>query len=72
MLVAPLTFLLLGTLPVVLQFGGDGWGVGPLRLSQEGLTTAAGLFVHGIAGTLAIMAGGCLFLHRLFKRSGWL
>nr|WP_231979877.1 cobalt ECF transporter T component CbiQ [Tessaracoccus coleopterorum] len=54
-LVAPLTFLLLGTLPVVLQFGGDGWGVGPLRLTQEGLTTAAGLFVHGIAGTLAIM-----------------
>ncbi len=30
-----MTFLLLGTLPVVIQFGGDGWGVGPLRLTQE-------------------------------------
>ena len=54
-LVAPLTFLLLGTLPVVIQFGGVGWGVGPLRLTQEGLTTAAGILAHGIAGTLASM-----------------
>jgi magnesium transporter len=27
---------------------------------------------YGYAAVLAIMAGGCLFLHRLFKRSGWL
>ena len=54
-LVAPLTFLLLGALPVAVHIGGDGWGVGPLRLTEEGLVTAAGLVAHGIAGTLAIM-----------------
>ena len=54
-LVAPLTFLLLGTLPVAVHFGGDGWGIGPLRFTAEGLATAAGLFAHGIAGTLAMM-----------------
>ncbi|MBK7820650.1 MAG: cobalt ECF transporter T component CbiQ [Tessaracoccus sp.] len=54
-LVAPVTFLMIGALPVAFHFGGDGWGVGPLRVTEAGLGTAAGLFAHGVAGTLAIM-----------------
>lgn len=51
----PLGFLVVGALPIAIHFGTDGWGLGPLRVTQEGLAAAAGLLAHGIAGTLAIM-----------------
>lgn len=52
---APLVFLVLGSLPVAVHFGGDGWGIGPLRFTEDGLVKAAGLLAHGIAGTLGVM-----------------
>lgn len=54
-MIAPLTFLVIGALPVAIHLGGDGWGIGPLRLTPAGLSTALGLIAHGIAGTLALM-----------------
>lgn len=54
-LAAPLTFLIIGAVPVAVHFGADGWGIGPLRVSATGLGTALGLLAHGIAGTLAVL-----------------
>lgn len=54
-MLAPVIFLIIGALPVAVQFGGAGWGIGILRVSPAGLTTALGLMAHGVAGTLALM-----------------
>lgn len=54
-MVAPILFLLIGGLPIAFQIGGDGWGVGPLRISPTGVQTALGLIAHGVAGTLGLM-----------------
>ena len=54
-MIAPLTFLVMGSLPVAFQFGGTGWVIGGLRISPDGLGTALGLVAHGVAGTLALM-----------------
>lgn len=54
-MVAPSLFIAIGSIPVAVHLGGDGWGVGPLRVSPESLGTAGSLVAHGIAGTLALM-----------------
>ncbi|SHJ68715.1 cobalt/nickel transport system permease protein [Tessaracoccus bendigoensis DSM 12906] len=54
-MIAPVTFLIIGALPVAIHLGGDGWGIGPVRINADGATTALGLIAHGIAGTLALM-----------------
>ncbi|MDF1488983.1 cobalt ECF transporter T component CbiQ [Tessaracoccus caeni] len=54
-LVPPALFLLIGTIPVAVHIGGDGWGLGPFRVSRDGLLQAAGLWAHGVAGTVALL-----------------
>lgn len=65
---APMAFLLIGTLPVAavwhgmhdMAWGNLGWrtqgfAVGPLRFTPESITTAASLWAHSLAGTLAFI-----------------
>ena len=52
---APIVFLLIGSIPVAVHLGAEGWGIGPVRVTAAGLTTAVGLLAHGISGTLAVM-----------------
>lgn len=54
-LVPPALFLLIGTIPVAVHIGGDGWGLGPFRVSEAGLVQAAGLWAHGVAGTVSLL-----------------
>lgn len=54
-LAAPVAFIAIGSVPVAVHLGGDGWGVGVLRVSAQSLATAGGLVAHGVAGTLALM-----------------
>lgn len=54
-LVPPAIFLLIGTIPVAVHIGGDGWGLGPFRVSEAGLVRAAGLWAHGVAGTVSLL-----------------
>ncbi|HMR50175.1 MAG TPA: cobalt ECF transporter T component CbiQ [Arachnia sp.] len=54
-LVPPALFLLIGTIPVAVHLGGDGWGAGPFRVSADGLAQAAGLWGHGVAGTVSVL-----------------
>lgn len=53
--VPPAAFLLIGTIPVAVHLGGDGWGLGPFRVSRDGLAQAAGLWAHGVAGTISLL-----------------
>ncbi len=65
---APMAFLLIGTLPVAaiwhglddMAWGNLGWqtrgfAVGPLRFNPDSVTTAASLWAHSLAGTLAFI-----------------
>lgn len=65
---APMTFLLIGTLPVAaiwhgmddMAWGNLGWqtqgfAVGPLRFTGDSITKAASLWAHSLAGTLAFV-----------------
>lgn len=65
---APMAFLLIGTLPVAaiwhgvddMAWGNLGWqtqgfAVGPLRFTPDSVTTAASLWAHSLAGTLAFI-----------------
>lgn len=54
-LVPPAAFLLIGTIPIAVHIGGDGWGLGPFRVSRDGLAQAAGLWAHGVAGTVSLL-----------------
>lgn len=54
-MIAPLVFLAIGSIPVAVHLGGQGWGIGIFRVTEAGLTTALGLLAHGISGTLAVM-----------------
>lgn len=56
---APVGFLLIGTIPVAVQWGAapTGWsvGIGHLHLTTAGLRVAGELWGHGLSGTLAIL-----------------